>query len=121
MLDEAKRSHPDAWWWIKADGCDLTVGLAESVSHVWSGDEDMCDGKLQRLYTEYTNRRQFATGIGLDGRQGMWDISTDLITCQQQLEDDLLFVSSGWYQMSIFVRLLSQSCYLVLNRTCGCK
>ena len=39
------------------------------VDDVWSGDEDMCVGKLQCLYTEYTDRRQFVTHFGLDGRQ----------------------------------------------------
>ena len=34
---------------MKGDGCDLTSGLGESVSHEWSGDEDLCDGKLHCL------------------------------------------------------------------------
>ena len=37
------------WWWVKGDGCDLTSGLGESVSHEWSGDENLCDGKLHCL------------------------------------------------------------------------
>ena len=23
VLDEASQTHPNAWWWVKADGCDL--------------------------------------------------------------------------------------------------
>ena len=31
VLDEASRTHPNVWWWIKADGCDLVEGLGEST------------------------------------------------------------------------------------------
>jgi len=34
VLDEAAKQNPDAWWWIKADGCDINKGLKES-SREW--------------------------------------------------------------------------------------
>ena len=49
VLDEAVRSHPDTWWWVKADGTDLVSGLGESVSGEWSGDIDLND----RTYMAY--------------------------------------------------------------------
>ena len=30
VLDEGAKHHRDSWWWVKADGCDLS-GLAEST------------------------------------------------------------------------------------------
>ena len=47
------RSNPNAWWWLKADGCDLVKGLKESVKLQWSGDVDLNDGCLQKQYDEY--------------------------------------------------------------------
>ena len=46
MLDEAAKHHPNPWWWLKADGCDITSGLAESMRGVWTGDVDLNDGGL---------------------------------------------------------------------------
>ena len=50
------QSHPTAWWWLKADGCDLVKGLKESVKLQWSGDVDLNDGQLQKQYEEYVSR-----------------------------------------------------------------
>ena len=44
---EAARTNPDVWWWLKANGCDITKGLKESVKLQWSGDVDLNDGALQ--------------------------------------------------------------------------
>lgn len=38
------------------DGVDLTVSLQESVTGKWNGDEDLGDGKLQQLRSEYLSR-----------------------------------------------------------------
>ena len=43
VLEEAAHAHPNAWWWIKADGADLLSGLGESVKGEWSGDVDLND------------------------------------------------------------------------------
>ena len=49
VLDEACKHHPHAWWWVKADGCDLVSGLAESVSEIWHGDVDLNNGELEHI------------------------------------------------------------------------
>ena len=95
VLKEANKAHPGVWWWVKGDGCDITAGLGESTRHVWSGDVDLADGKLQALYDEYLKRRKFIEGLGLDGRQGQWDISTDLLTLESELTTDMDFIASG--------------------------
>lgn len=41
---------------MKADGCDLVAGLAESMKGVWTGDVDLNDGDLDNQYKEYTSR-----------------------------------------------------------------
>jgi len=41
VLDEVAHSSPDACWWLKADGCNITKGLKESVKLQWSGDADL--------------------------------------------------------------------------------
>ena len=56
MLEEGKRVHPNAQWWIKADGCDLVEVLGESVDGDWSGDVDLNDGEVARQHSEYTDR-----------------------------------------------------------------
>ena len=52
VLDEEAKHHPNSWWWVKADGCDLISGLAESTRGVWSGDVDHNDA-LNKQYQEY--------------------------------------------------------------------
>ena len=58
VLDDAAKHHPDAWWWLKADGCDINQGLKESLQRQWSGDVDLNDGSLQKQYDDYINRIQ---------------------------------------------------------------
>ena len=70
------------------------AGLGESVKHVWSGDVDLVDGKLQELYDEYLKRRSFVEGLGLGGRQGQWDVSNDLVAIESQLTSDMDFIVS---------------------------
>lgn len=41
---------------MKADGCDLVTGLAESTKGLWSGDVDHNDGKLQEQFKQYNKR-----------------------------------------------------------------
>ena len=56
MLDEGAKHHPQEWWWVKADGCDLVAGLAESMKGLWSGDIDLDDGDLQEQLKQYNDR-----------------------------------------------------------------
>lgn len=57
VLDEANiHSKQDTRWWIKADGCDILSGVAESMRGVWSGDVDLNDGHLEEQKASYKNR-----------------------------------------------------------------
>ena len=56
VLDKGAKHHPHSWWRVKADGCDLISGLAESTRGVWSVNVDINDGTLNKLYQEYINR-----------------------------------------------------------------
>ena len=72
MLDQANGAHPGVWWWVKADGCDLTSGSGESMRHTWTGDVDVhvYDGKLEALFDEYMGWREFVEGLGMRARGG---------------------------------------------------
>ena len=56
-----KNAHPDGRFWLKADGCDLTVALQEPARQKWDGDVHLKDGKLQELRAEYGARRAEAS------------------------------------------------------------
>ena len=55
-LDEAHCILPNARWWIKGDGVDLTCSVQESVTGEWNGDVDLGDKILQLLRSEYLSR-----------------------------------------------------------------
>ena len=63
MLDAAARRSPNARWWMKGDGCDLTEGLKESTHLRWSGDVDLDDGELQREYQHYRETLSFVDDL----------------------------------------------------------
>ncbi|CAB3998785.1 Hypothetical predicted protein [Paramuricea clavata] len=58
-LTKAKQANPKGRWWIKADACDVRMGLRESVRGEWSGDEDLGSGELKVLHEEYKSRCAF--------------------------------------------------------------
>ncbi len=60
VLDEAHRILPNAHWWIKCDGVNLTCSLQEFVAGEWNGDVDLGDGKLQLLRSEIIKRLEAA-------------------------------------------------------------
>ena len=31
VLNVAAKHHPNEWWWLKGNGCDLVVSLGESM------------------------------------------------------------------------------------------
>ena len=67
VLDEAVQHNPDAWWWLKADGCNINKRLKESSRLEWSGDVDLGDGLLAEKYKDYRKRLETAENIGLSG------------------------------------------------------
>ena len=61
VLDEGAKHHRDSWWWVKADGCDLISGLAESTrgicyAQLWSN----CTTNL-KLWSG--KKREFHSGL----------------------------------------------------------
>lgn len=110
-MDRANEAHPGVWWWVKGDGTNVIAGLGESAKHVWSGDVDLADEKLQALYDEYLQRRSFIEGLGLGGKQGQWDISNDLTMFESQLTSDIDILASGIY----ITQLLSHDLIIITN------
>ena len=68
MLKASHSANPEGRWNIKADAADMCPGLMESVRQIWSRDEDLNDGKVQELHCQYTERKKFATGLGMTNR-----------------------------------------------------
>ncbi len=101
MLDEAAKSHPNSWWWIKADGCDLVKGLGESMRSKWSGDVDLNDGALAKLRESYESRLHFIGTIGLNDRKEdscmLEDIAISLTNCS---EDISFLTQSKWFMIT---------------------
>lgn len=71
---------------------------------------DLADGKLQALYDEYLKRRKFMEGLGLDGRQGRWDISTDLLTLESEVTADMDFIASGTHTCTVYIYKHAAQC-----------
>ena len=92
VLDEAAKTHPNSWWWLKADGCDVTEGLMESTKLVWNGDVDLNDGKLLQQYEAYRTRLASVEKVGLEGQK---DVAAQLASILKDLANDLTFIHSG--------------------------
>jgi len=75
VLDEAAKQNPDAWWWIKADGCDINK---ESSRLEWSEDVDLADGSLQEKYSKYKECLKAAANIGLHDENVLQDLNSVL-------------------------------------------
>jgi len=91
VLDEAAEHNPDAWWWLKADGCDINKGLKESSKLEWSGDVDLTDGSLQEKYINYKKRLEMAESVGLCEENMVLDLSDVL----NNINKDLEFLQTG--------------------------
>ena len=94
-MDEAARVHPESWWWIKADGCDLVSGLGESVRGEWNGDVDLNDGAISHLYNEYQQHLDFVTSIGGEKRSDHVSLKNDLCRLKQHMAEDIEFVTKS--------------------------
>lgn len=95
VLREAKRVHPDAWWWVKADGCDIVSGLKESMKKEWSGDVDLNDGAVCELHQEYIESLRFLGAVGVGARRANDVLMLDLKHLQEDLEIHLTHLSSS--------------------------
>lgn len=101
VLDEAASAHPNSWWWIKADGCDLMKGLTESVSGEWSGDVNILPDILEKLFKEYKERLRFLNGLGLEDRANSVVFQSDIITVKEQIVSDIKFITTGRFFLTI--------------------
>lgn len=90
-LEKIKKNCPKGRWWIKADACDVRLGLRESVAGKWSGDENLDDGVLEKLRKEYEERLQFVKSIGIASH----DVGEDFMITVSVLENDKVFLSDG--------------------------
>jgi hypothetical protein len=93
VLDEAVKHHPDTWWWLKADGCDLVKGLSESMKGVWSGDVNLDDGKLEQQYKQYQDRLSLIMSIKLSSNRD--ELLGQLTSILCQLKEDVVYLLSG--------------------------
>ena len=93
VLEEATCAHPNAWWWIKADGVDLLSGLGESVKGEWSGDVDLNDGSTQQLYKSYRKQLDFLDGISV--KVDDCNLKRDIEMLRQQTVQYIDFVSAS--------------------------
>ena len=95
VLDEAVQIHPNAWWWVKADGCDLISGLAESTKGVWHGDVDLNDGDLKKQYDVYQNRLLEVGSIKM--RSDRVALCAQLTSHANAIKKDMEFLRTGIY------------------------
>ena len=65
ILTKAASEQPGGDWWIKADSCDLSTGLMESVHGKWGGDVDLNDGKISELLQSYQQKKDICQSLGL--------------------------------------------------------
>lgn len=95
VLDEAARVHPNSWWWIKADGCDIVTGLGESVNGEWSGDVNLHEEVLENMLKEYRERQAFLMGTGLGERLDNASLLKDIANIKLRAIDDIHFITGG--------------------------
>ena len=88
MLDEAAKSNPGAWWWLKADGCDINKGLKETTKLQWSGDVDLGDGALQKQYQSYKLCLQKVNELSASAADGLRAVLSSV-------SEDLEFIQTG--------------------------
>ncbi|XP_065893229.1 uncharacterized protein [Dysidea avara] len=86
VLDEAAKSTHDTWWWLKADGCDITKGLKESTKMLWSGDVDLADGSLQKQYEEYRKRLKTVEMVALSRQSACRELEEVLCDVKKDLQ-----------------------------------
>lgn len=95
VLDEAAIHHPEAWWWVKADGCDLVSGLAESVKGVWHGDVDLNDGDMKKQFDSYQSRLLEVKRLVVSSTSGRVGLCTQLASHEYRIKKDLEFLHTG--------------------------
>ena len=96
-LDKASKLHPNARWWIKADGCDIISGLEESTRLEWNGDVDFGTSEVQVLYKMYRDRLnrldEIVTDTSVDENRQL--IVHTLIDEKHTMSKDIEFIAES--------------------------
>lgn len=82
------------WWWVKADGCDILPGVAESTKGIWSGDVDLGDGELQTQYKQYQCRLKAIKDLCFTNRE---IVLQQLLQHSSELQEDQEFLHTSKY------------------------
>ena len=77
---------------MKADGCDLTCGLGESIKSKCSGNVNLNDGKPKEVSEAYTKQLEFVKQVGM-GSPDTAHLLHDIDTCIDQIKEDLDFIT----------------------------
>lgn len=89
-----RHSKQNTWWWIKADGCDILPGVAESMRGVWSGDVDLNGGHLKEQKASYNNHLSEIERLSMVDRASLVKQLSSQIGA---LQKDKEFLFSGDY------------------------
>lgn len=116
VLDEAVKHQPDTWWWLKADGCDLVKGLAESMKGIWSGDINLNDGELEQQYKHYQDRLSMIMSIKLSSNRK--ELLGQLTSVLGQLKEDVLYLLAGNQIYNIILVHTHKLIIILLYCTC---
>lgn len=108
VFDEAKRLHPDSWWWIKADAFDLFSGLGTSVEGEWNGDVNIHCDELEKCREDHLKRVQSIKNIDTSSLN-LYDQIRDAI---EDLKCDINFIDASMWdiaclKLDIFILLLA--------------
>lgn len=96
ILKRAAAEHPGGDWWIKADSCDLSAGLMESVEGKWRGDVDLNDGQVTQLYKNYKERQHLCSKFGLKEPRTILTVKLQAESIRNEvMKPDMAFISQG--------------------------
>ena len=90
MLESAHFANPDCNWWLKGDGCDIVQGLGESTRLVWSGDVDLNNGEVEKMYQTYRSLLDFISSLTVN-----CDLVSSLDKCSAILLEEKEFLVKG--------------------------
>ena len=77
-------------------------GLCESTKGVWSGDVDLNDGELQKLYRDHLDRLEFIDAVGVKDRAERGVVKSDLEELLHNLVQDVEFCGNGKIHLHSF-------------------
>jgi len=94
-LKRASAEQPGGQWWIKANSCDLTSGLMESMHGIWNEDVNLADGKVQELNQMYRDRQTSCNELGLKESRSLQNIKTQIQNKWDEVKHNMEFLSPG--------------------------